>query len=178
MRVLSCPSRIWFDSHVLAMSAVDRCSLLVSLSLRFMQLFSCSWECFYPRAFFLVACSLTEEREREREIRRECWHLSLSIYDLMFAYWVVTCAQMYAVRGCECKINNEQPKVVGVGTSANKEYWKSKVASDSSCILLERDPYLWRAAFSCDWSRASQTNGYSTSVRTTATELKLNCNKY
>jgi hypothetical protein len=29
---------------------------------------------------------------------------------------------MYAVHGCEYKMNNEQPKVVGAGTSVNKEY--------------------------------------------------------
>ena len=28
------------------------------------------------------------------------------------AYEVVSCAQMYAVRCCECQMNNEQPKVV------------------------------------------------------------------
>jgi len=39
----------------------------------------------------------------------------------MFAYEVVSCGQMYAVRGCECKMNNEQPKVVGIGNSV-KEY--------------------------------------------------------
>jgi len=35
---------------------------------------------------------------------------------------VVCCAEMYAVRGCECQMNNEQPKIVGAGTSVNKEY--------------------------------------------------------
>ena len=43
----------------------------------------------------------------------------------------------------------------------NKVYWKSKVASNSSCILLERDPCLRRATDSCNWSWASQTDGYN-----------------
>ena len=58
-------------------------------------------------------------------------------------------------------MSNEQPNVVGAGTSVNKEYCKSKEASDSSCILLERDPCLRRATNSCNRSRASQTEGYS-----------------
>jgi len=60
-------------------------------------------------------------------------------------------------------MNNEQPKAVGTGTSVNEEYWKSKAASNSSCtcIFLERDPCLRRATNSCNWSRASQTAGYS-----------------
>jgi len=43
-------------------------------------------------------------------------------------------------------MNNEQPKAFGAGTSVNKEYWKSKAASDSSCMFLERGPCLQRAA--------------------------------
>jgi len=65
-------------------------------------------------------------------------------------------------------MNNKQPKVVGAGTkscgvrtSANKEYRKSKAASNSSCIFLERDPCLRRATNSCNRSRASQTDGYT-----------------
>jgi len=73
------------------------------------------------------------------------------------AYEAVSYAEMYAVRGCECRMNNEQPNVVGAGTSVNKEYWKSKAASDSFCIFLERDPWLQRATNSCNLSRASQT---------------------
>jgi len=37
------------------------------------------------------------------------------------AYEAVSCAEMYAVRVCECQMNNEQPKAVGAGTSVNKE---------------------------------------------------------
>jgi len=58
-------------------------------------------------------------------------------------------------------MNNEQPKVVGAGTSVNKEYWKSKAASNSSCIFLERDPCLQWATNSCKQSQASQTQGYN-----------------
>ena len=58
-------------------------------------------------------------------------------------------------------MNNEQPKVVGAGTSVNKKHWKSKAASNSSCIFLERDPCLRRATNSCNRTRASQTDGYS-----------------
>ena len=61
-----------------------------------------------------MACSLTEGRE----VRMECWHRSLSICDLMFAYEVVSCGQMCAVRCCECWMNNERPKVVGAGTKS------------------------------------------------------------
>ena len=43
---------------------------------------------------------------------------------------------MFAVRGCECQMNNEQPKVVGAGSSLNKEYRESKVASNSSLYSL------------------------------------------
>jgi len=63
------------------MSAMGKCSLMVSVSLRLMQVFSCSWKRFYIRVL-LVACALTEGRE----ISIECCHLSFSIYDLMFAY--------------------------------------------------------------------------------------------
>jgi len=58
-------------------------------------------------------------------------------------------------------MNNEQPKVVGAGTSVNKEFWKSKAASNSSCILLDRDPCLRRVTNSCNRSRASQTDSYT-----------------
>jgi len=34
-------------------------------------------------------------------------------------------------------MNNEQAKV-GAGISVNKEYWKSKAASNSSCIFLRK----------------------------------------
>jgi len=37
-------------------------------------------------------------------------------------YEAVSCAEMYAVRRCECYMNNEQPKAVDAGTSVNKEY--------------------------------------------------------
>jgi len=57
-------------------------------------------------------------------------------------------------------MNNEQPKAVGAGTSVNKEYLKSKAASNSCCILLERDQSLRLATNSCSRSRASQTDGY------------------
>jgi len=47
----------------------------------------------------------------------------------MFAYEVVSCADMYNFCGCELQMNKEQPKVVGAGTkscgvrtSVNKEY--------------------------------------------------------
>jgi len=30
------------------------------------------------------------------------------------AYEAVRCAEMYAVRGCECQMNNAQPKVVAL----------------------------------------------------------------
>jgi len=54
------------------MSAMGKCSLLVSVSLRLMQVFSCLWKRFYT-CVVLVACSLTEggEREREREGGRD-----------------------------------------------------------------------------------------------------------
>jgi len=52
-------------------------------------------------------------------------------------------------------MNNEQPKVVGAGTSVSKEYWKSKAASNSSCIFPERDPCLRWATNSCNQSWAS-----------------------
>jgi len=58
-------------------------------------------------------------------------------------------------------MNNEQPKVVGAGNSVNKVYWKSKAASKSSCIFLERDPCLRWATNSCNGSRASQKDGHS-----------------
>jgi len=57
-------------------------------------------------------------------------------------------------------MNNEQPDVACAGTSVNKEYRKSKAASDSSCVVLERDPCLRRATNSCNRSRASKTEGY------------------
>jgi len=57
-------------------------------------------------------------------------------------------------------MNNEQPRVVGAGTAVNKEYRKSKAASNSSCTFLERDPCLRRATNSCNRSRASHTDGY------------------
>ena len=79
----------------------------------------------------------------------------------MFAYEVVSCDQMYAVGSCECTMNNEQPKVVGAGTSVNTEYRKSKGGSNSSCIFLESDPYLRRATSSCNRSRASQTDDHN-----------------
>ena len=40
----------------------------------------------------------------------------------MFAYGAASCAQMYAVHGCECQMNNEQTKAVGAGTAVNKVY--------------------------------------------------------
>jgi len=49
----------------------------------------------------------------------------------------------------------------GVGTSVNEDYCKSKAASNSSCIFLERDQCLRRAANSCNRSWASQTDGYN-----------------
>jgi len=52
-------------------------------------------------------------------------------------------------------MSNEQPKVVGDVTLVNKEYWKSKAASNYCCILLERDPCLRQATNSCNRSRAS-----------------------
>jgi len=61
-------------------------------------------------------------------------------------------------------MNNEQPKVLGAGTSLNKEYWKSNTASNSSCKFLERDLCLRRATNSCNRSRASQTDGYNGSM--------------
>ena len=42
-----------------------------------------------------------------------------------------------------------------------KSYWKSIVASNSSCIFLEKDPWRRQATNCCNWSRASQTDGYS-----------------
>jgi len=56
-------------------------------------------------------------------------------------------------------MKNEQQKFVGTGTeicgvrtSVNKEYWKRKAASNSSCIFLERDPCLRRTTNSCNRS--------------------------
>jgi len=92
----------------------------------------------------------------------------------MFASEVVSCAQTYVVRGCECKMYNEQPKVVGAQTSANKEYLKSKAASNSFCIFLERDPCLRRATDSCKRSRASQTDGYNCELILSLTNLDSN----
>jgi len=60
-------------------------------------------------------------------------------------------------------MNSEQRKVVGVRTSANKDYWKSKAASNSSCIFLERDLCLRGATNCCNRSRSSQTDSSSSS---------------
>jgi hypothetical protein len=76
------------------MSAMGKCSLMVSVSLRFMQGFNCSWKHFYTRVF-LIVCSLTERRERE--IRIECCYLSFSIYDLMFAYEGEFCSDVHCL---------------------------------------------------------------------------------
>jgi len=43
----------------------------------------------------------------------------------------------------------------------NKEYWKSKAASNYSCIFLEKNPRLGRATDSCNRSWAIQTYRYS-----------------
>jgi len=80
-------------------------------------------------------------------------------------------------------MNNEQLKV-GAGTSVKKEYWNSKAASNSSCIILERDPCLRRATNNCNRSRASQTAGYSFYSSTDALwtsvnipELSVSCSR-
>ena len=39
-------------SHAFGMSAMDRHSLIVSVSLRCMQLYSCLWKCFFFPCFF------------------------------------------------------------------------------------------------------------------------------
>ena len=54
-----------------------------------------------------------------------------------------------------------------------KSYWKSKEASNSSCILLERDPCLRRATNSCNRSRASQTDGYSAATSKTISNIHI-----
>jgi len=70
-------------------------------------------------------------------------------------------------------MNNKQPKVVGAGTPVNKEYWKSKAASNSSCTFLERNPWLRQATNSCNGSRASQTDGYRLLITTGKFHLKI-----
>jgi len=56
-------------------------------------------------------------------------------------------------------------KSCGAGTSVNKGYWKSRAASNPSCIFLERDPCLRQATSSCNRSRACQTYGYNADRR-------------
>ena len=55
-------------------------------------------------------------------LRRHLWQLLTVGICVTVAYEAVSCTEMYAVRSCECEMNNEQTKGVGAGTSVNKEY--------------------------------------------------------
>ena len=86
-RLLSCPSHIRLDSHAFAISAMDSCSLIVSVSLRFTQVYICSRKCIYTRVLFLPTVARFLNRlVRERDKSIECWHLSFSIYDWIFSF--------------------------------------------------------------------------------------------
>ena len=69
MRLLSSLSHIRIDS-LFAMSTMGKCSLIISVSLRFMQVFSCSWKCFYTRVSFFFSSMFFDRGETE--IRIEC----------------------------------------------------------------------------------------------------------
>jgi len=47
--------------------------------------------------------------------------------------------------GCKISTNYEQPRQSVAESQRIKSCWKSRAASDSSCIFLERDPRLRRA---------------------------------
>ena len=93
------------------------------------------WDCWVPPVTYeLVLCDV------------KCGQVFTDSICITKAWEAVSCGQVCAVRGCECQMNNEQPKVVvtgtqscGVGTSVNKEYWKIKAASNSRTIFLEKD---------------------------------------
>ena len=82
MRLLSCPSHIQIDSHVFAMSAMDSCSLIVSVPLRFVQVYSCSWKCFYIRVFSTVACFFERgaKRDKDRLLTSFSFHIRTGEY--------------------------------------------------------------------------------------------------
>jgi len=50
---------------------------------------------------------------------------------------------------CKISMNYKQPRQSVVESRRIKSYWKSRGASNSSCIYLERDPCLWRTTKIC-----------------------------
>ena len=128
----------------------------------------CGWDCWVaPHTYELILCLWCQlwcvlwqrgERDKDRMLASFIFHI-----------WFDVClwgSQLCSnVRCLRLWMLDEQRATEswGAGTSANKEYWKSKAASNSSCIFLERDPCLRRATNSCNQSRAGQTDGYSIS---------------
>jgi len=120
--------------------------------------------CFFSSLFFDV---------RERDIRIECWHLSFSIYDLMFAYEVelwadVRCSRLWmlderwATKSCWCwnrklwcwnqklsvlepKVVVLEPKVVGAGT-------KRGGAGTKRCRCWNQNLWCWNQKLWC-WNQ-------------------------
>jgi len=114
---------------------------------------------FYTHVFTYSSLFLWQ---RGRDIRIKCWHLSFPYMIWCFCLWS---SQLCSGVHCSWLWNLDEhraTKEVVSGISAIKSYWKSRAASNSSCIFLERDPSLWRATNSCNQSWASQTDSYKT----------------
>jgi len=94
----------------------------------------------------------------------------------MFAYDVVSRALMYACLRLWMLDAQLATRVVGAGTSVDKEYWKSRAASNYPCIFLESDPCQRRATDSCNRRRASHTDGYNHTDRNISNHKNLRNN--
>jgi hypothetical protein len=114
---------------------------------------------FYTRVFPYSSLFLWQRGERHKNRMLTPF---FSVYDLMLFLWS---SQLCSGVHCSWLWNLDKQwatKGVVSGISAIKSYWKSRAASNSSCIFLVRDPSLQRATNSCNRSRASQTRSYKT----------------
>jgi len=61
---------------------------------------------------------------------------------------------------CRISTNYEQPRQSVVESQRIKTYWKSRAASNFSCIFLEMDPCLGRATKKSLQPKSGRSDGY------------------